>query len=50
MRIGKRGFQARVKADLHIEYGDENLTSVSVRVNAPRRWRASVVAGRAQAS
>ena len=27
MRIGKRGFQARVKADLHIEYGDENLTS-----------------------
>lgn len=27
MRIGKRGFQARVKGDLHIEYGDETLTS-----------------------
>lgn len=27
MRIGKRGFQAKVKGDLHIEYGDESLTS-----------------------
>ncbi len=27
MRIGKRGFQARVKGDLQIEYGDEQLTS-----------------------
>lgn len=27
MRIGKRGFRARVKSDLHIEFGDEQLTS-----------------------
>lgn len=27
MRKGKRGFRAQVKSDLHIEFGDENLTS-----------------------
>jgi hypothetical protein len=27
VRIGKRGFQARIKGDLRIEFGDENLTS-----------------------
>lgn len=27
MRIGKRGFQARIKGDLHIEFGSEKLTS-----------------------
>lgn len=27
MRIGKRGFEARVKGDLSIEFGDEKLTS-----------------------
>ncbi len=27
MRIGKRGFQARIKGNLHIEFGDEKLTS-----------------------
>lgn len=27
MRIGKRGFQARIKGDLHIDFGDEKLTS-----------------------
>ena len=27
MRIGKRGFEARVKGDLSIEFGAEKLTS-----------------------
>ena len=27
MRIGKRGFSARIKGNLHIEFGDEKLTS-----------------------
>ena len=27
MRIGKRGFQARIKGELRIEFGDEKLTS-----------------------
>ena len=27
MRIGKRGFEARVKGDLRVEFGDEKLTS-----------------------
>ncbi len=27
MRIGKRGFLARIKGNLHVESGDENLTS-----------------------
>lgn len=27
MRIGKRGFEARIKGDLHIEFGGEKLTS-----------------------
>ncbi len=27
MRIGKRGFQARIKGDLHIDFGNEKLTS-----------------------
>lgn len=27
MRIGKRGFEARIKGDLRIEFGDEELTS-----------------------
>ena len=27
VRIGKRGFQARIKGDLRIEFGDEKLTS-----------------------
>lgn len=27
MRIGKRGFQSRIKGDLHIEFGSEKLTS-----------------------
>jgi len=27
VRIGKRGFDARIKGDLHIEFGTENLTS-----------------------
>ena len=27
MRIGKRGFQARIKGDLHVAFGDEKLTS-----------------------
>jgi hypothetical protein len=27
VRIGKRGFEARIKGDLHVEFGDEKLTS-----------------------
>jgi hypothetical protein len=27
VRIGKRGFEARVKGDLRMEFGDEQLTS-----------------------
>ena len=29
VRIGKRGFQARIKGDLRIEFGDEELTLAS---------------------